>query len=342
METSKPWDQAFREGGVIPAHPLALTADRKLDERSQRALSRYYAAAGAAGVAVGVHTTQFAIRDPSIGLYEPVLSLAAETLAGRNMIMVAGVCGRTKQAVREAEIARGHGYHMALLSLAAYCDSPDEEMLAHVRAVGEILPVLGFYLQPAVGGCVLSCSFWRRFAEIESVMGIKVAPFNRYATQDVLRGVIDSGRDITLYTGNDDHIVLDLLTPFHHAGKTIRFRGGLLGHWAVWTSSAVRLQHELHSVADAGGAIDHRWLTQGCEVTDMNAAVFDAANGFHGCIAGIHEVLRRQGLMQGRWCLDAKEDLSLGQSHELDRVIAAYPHLIDDEFVSQHRDEWLS
>lgn len=344
MAISKSWEERFREGAVIPAHPLALTSARKLDERSQRALSRYYAAAGADGVAVGVHTTQFEIRDPSNGLYEPVLKLAAETLADRDMIMVAGICGRTQQAVREAEIARRLGYHVGLLSLAAYRDSTDDEMLAHASAVGQVLPILGFYLQPAVGGRILSCSFWRRFVEIENVIGIKVAPFNRYATQDVLRGVIESGRagEIALYTGNDDHIVLDLLTPFHYAGQTVCFRGGLLGHWAVWTEGAVRMQRELRKAADEGAAVDSRWLIRSAEVTDMNAALFDVANGFHGCIAGIHEVLRRQGLMQGRWCLNEKEDLSPGQGAELDRVIAAYPHLTDDGFIAQHRDEWFS
>jgi dihydrodipicolinate synthase/N-acetylneuraminate lyase len=344
MERSKAWYRKFRDGTVIPAHPLALTAERKLDERGQRGLSRYYAAVGAGGIAVGVHTTQFAIREPSIGLYEPVLALAADTLAGRDMILIAGVCGRTQQAVREAETARKHGYQIALLSLAAYRDASDEEVLAHVHTVGDVMPLMGFYLQPAVGGRMFSYSFWRRFAEIESVIGIKVAPFNRYATLDLLRGVIDSGRAdaIALYTGNDDHIVLDLLSPFHHAGKTVHFRGGLLGHWAVWTLGAVRLHRELRSQPDSATLVDSSWLVRSAEVTDMNAAVFDVVNGFHGCIAGIHEVLRRQGLMQGRWCLNPNEDLSQGQSEEIDRVIAAYPHLIDDDFIDQHRDEWLS
>lgn len=339
------WLNKLKAGAVIPAHPLALTAERKLDERHQRALSRYYQAAGADGVAVGVHSTQFEIREPQHGLYKPVLELAADTLAGRGMIMVAGVCGRTAQAVNEARTAKDLGYHVALLSLAAMGDAPVNEVLAHVRAVGEILPVVGFYLQPAVGGRMFPYDFWRRFAELECVIAIKIAPFHRYATQDVLRGVIASGRadDITMYTGNDDHIVLDLLSPFTYAGTTVRMRGGLLGHWAVWTERAVALHHEIKAVVAAGGGtIGTEWLVRNGEVTDMNAAIFDVANGFHGCIAGIHEILRRQGLMAGRWCLNPREDLSPGQMEEIDRVVAAYPHLVDDAFVKANLDSWLA
>lgn len=344
MENSKQWQDVFRGGATIPAHPLALTSDRKLDERHQRALTRYYRDAGADGVAVGVHSTQFAIREPSVGLYEPVLALAADTAAGSGMILVAGVCGLTQQAVRETEIARGLGYHAALLSLAALGDAPIAALLAHARAVAEVIPVIGFYLQPAVGGRMLPLAFWREFAQIENVIGIKIAPFHRYATQDVLRGVIESGRSeaITLYTGNDDHIVLDLLSPFQYAETTVRMRGGLLGHWAVWTKGAVEMHRAIRQAVAAGGAIDAAWLVRNGEVTDMNAAVFDVAHHFHGCIAGIHEVLRRQGLMQGIWCLDPAEGLSEGQSAELDRVIAAYPHLVDDAFVQEHLASWLS
>lgn len=343
MENSKHWRKIFAAGAVIPAHPLALTNERTLDERYQRALSRYYRDSGAQGVAVGVHSTQFAIREPAIGLYEPVLALAADTLAGSNMILVAGVCGKTQQAVREAEIARDLGYHAALLSLAALGQATIPELIAHVRAIGDVLPIIGFYLQPAVGGRMLPAEFWRQFAQVESVIGIKIAPFNRYATQDVLRGVIDSGRSeyITLYTGNDDHIVLDLLTPFHHAGKTVRMCGGLLGHWAVWTKCVVEMFRSIQEAVVGERPVDRAWLLRNGEVTDMNAAVFDVANHFHGCIAGIHEVLRRQGLMRNRYCLDPAEDLSPGQSEELDRVIAAYPHLIDDEFVASNIDSWL-
>jgi len=343
MANSEPWRVAFEKGAAIPAHPLALTAAGKLDERHQRALARYYRDAGAGGIAVGVHSTQFAIREPSIGLYEPVLELAADTLSGSNMILVAGVCGKTPQAVNEAQTATRLGYHAALLSLTAMGDASIDELIAHVRSVGQGIPIVGFYLQPAVGGRILPVEFWRRFAQIESVIGIKIAPFNRYATQDVLRGVIESGRseEITLYTGNDDHIMLDLLSPFRYAGKTVRMRGGLLGHWAVWTKPSTELHARARAAAEQG-SIDSEWLILNAEVTDMNAAVFDVANNFHGCIAGIHEVLRRQGLMQNRRCLDPHEDLSRGQSEELDRVIAAYPHLIDDAFVAQHLDSWLS
>lgn len=338
------WKETFAAGAVIPAHPLALNADRKLDEKHQRALARYYRAAGADGVAVGVHSTQFQIRDPKIGLYEPVLALAADTLAGSNMILVAGVCGKTPQAVREAEIAVGLGYRAGLLSLAAMGDASIPELLAHVRAVGEVIPVIGFYLQPAVGGRMFPYEFWREFAKIESVIAIKIAPFHRYATQDVLRGVAASGRakDITLYTGNDDHIVLDLLSPYEFEGETLRMRGGLLGHWAVWTKGAVDMHREIRAVVDAGVPVETKWLVRNGEVTDMNAAIFDVANHFHGCIAGIHEVLRRQGLLAGRWCLDPEEDLSPGQMEEIDRVIAAYPHLVDDAFVKQNLDSWLA
>ncbi len=338
------WRDSFKAGAVIPAHPLALTKMRKLDERRQRALTRYYLAAGAGGVAVGVHTTQFQIRDPNIGLYEPVLALAAEELGSQNVIRIAGVCGKTPQATREAEIAGGLKYHAVLLSLAALAGGSVEECIAHVRAVGEIIPVIGFYLQPAVGGQSLPFEFWRAFAEIESVVGIKVAPFDRYATQDVLRGVAASGRanEIALYTGNDDHIVLDLLSQFHFGGQTLRFAGGLLGHWSVWTARAVELQRELHGVVQSEEPIDPKWFLRNAEVTDMNAALFDVAHRFHGCIPGINEILRRQGLMEGRWCLDPKEDLSPGQAEDLDRVTAAYPHLVDDPFVQENVDRWLS
>ena len=338
------WRDSFKVGAVIPAHPLALTEKRKLDERRQRALTRYYLAAGAGGIAVGVHTTQFQIRDPKFGLYEPVLALAAEELATKDVIRIAGVCGKTAQATREAEIARNLSYHAALVSLAALAGASVEELIAHVRAVGEIIPVIGFYLQPAVGGQVLPVEFWRAFVEIESVIGIKIAPFNRYATQDVLRGVAESGRasEIALYTGNDDHIVLDLLSKFQFGGRAVRFVGGLLGHWAVWTVRAVELQRELRQATESQEPIDPMFFVRSAEVTDMNAALFDVAHHFHGCIPGINEILRRQGLLAGRWCLNPAEDLSPGQAEELDRIVAAYPHLIDDQFVQENLDGWLS
>ncbi len=347
--------EILQEGVVIPACPLALTAQRGLDERRQRALCRYYAAAGAGGLAVGVHTTQFAIRDPKIGLFEPVLTLAAEELAraktphGRPMLRIAGVCGATPQAVREAELVRRLGYHAALLSLAALKDAGLPELVAHCRAVAAVIPIVGFYLQPAVGGRVLPYAFWRQFLEIDNVVAIKMAPFNRYQTLDVVRAVADSGRtDVTLYTGNDDNIVMDLLTPYRFSPgpgqrepREIRIVGGLLGHWAVWTQKAVSLLHECHEAVRRGTGASVELLQRGIEVTDSNAAFFDAANGFAGCIAGLHEVLRRQGLFEGIWCLDPLEALGPGQAAEIDRVYRAYPHLNDDAFVAAHREEWL-
>lgn len=338
------WLASFHQGAVIPAHPLALTMERKLDERRQRALTRYYLAAGVGGVAVGVHTTQFQIRDPRVGLLEPVLALAAETMAESAVIRIAGACGRTRQAVQEASIAHRHGYHAVLLNIAEMKDASIAELIDHIRAVGEVMPIIGFYLQPAVGGRYFPVEFWRALATVESVIGIKIAPFHRYATQDVLRGVAESGRagEITLYTGNDDHIVLDLLSEHRFNGVSVRMRGGLLGHWSVWTSAAVRTFQEIRAAITTQAPIDPIWLVRNGEVTDMNAAIFDVANQFHGCIAGIHEVLRRQGIMAGRWCLNPAEDLSTGQMAEIERVIAAYPHLTDDAFVQENLDAWLS
>ena len=329
----------LQRGLAIPAHPLALTAQRGLDERHQRGLTRYYIAAGAGGLAVGVHTTQFAIRDPKIGLFKPVLELAAEEMnrAEQPLLRIAGVCGQTTQAVGEAVLLRELGYHAALLSLGALRTADEEELIAHCRAVAEVTPVVGFYLQPSVGGRALPFGFWRRFAEIENVVAIKIAPFNRYQTQDVVRAVIDAGRDdIALYTGNDDNIIPDLLTPFCFGGKERRIVGGLLGHWSVWTKQAVTLLERCRQ-ADATPEL----LRLGGEITDSNAAFFDAANGFRGCLAGLHEVLRRQGLMEALWCLDEEETLSPGQLAEIDRVYRLYPHLNDDAFVASHRDEWL-
>jgi dihydrodipicolinate synthase/N-acetylneuraminate lyase len=362
---------ALRRGLVIPAHPLALTAARKLDERRQRALTRYYLDAGAGGIAVGVHTTQFAIRRPGVGLYRPVLELAAETASrweadgGKRIVRVAGVIGRTGQAVREAETAAALGYHLGLLGLGALADASDARLIAHARAVGEVIPLMGFYLQPAVGGRILSYHFWRRFVELPSVMAIKIAPFNRYQTLDVVRAVADAGRigDIALYTGNDDNILLDLLTPWPGGARMV---GGLLGHWAFWTRSAVKLHRRVSLRAKKpsprakrrvkqsprarrqsprakrrGPAVSRHLLTLASEITDANGAIFDAANGFRGCIPGIHEILRRQGLLRGRWCLDPNEELSPGQAGEIDRVCSAYPHLADDEFVRERLDGWL-
>lgn len=344
--------QALCGGLVIPAHPLALRADRRFDEQHQRALTRYYHAAGAGGVAVGVHTTQFAIRDSKHGLFKPVLQLAAETLTAcdaatqRQTVRIAGICGRTDQATREAELARSLDYHAGLLSLGAMATANEDELVTHCTIVAQKLPLFGFYLQPAVGGRVLSHKFWRRFAEIPNVVAIKIAPFNRYQTQDVLRAVAESGRarEIALYTGNDDHIVLDLLTDFvlpSPAGeRRVRMVGGLLGHWACWTQKAAELLAHCQR-ARQQGSVSAELLDLAGQVTDCNAAFFDADHQFHGCIAGIHAVLQRQGLLASTVCLDPREELSPGQKEEIDRVCAAYPHLNDDAFVAAHLEEWL-
>jgi hypothetical protein len=364
------------EGVVIPAHPLALTPERKLDERRQRALSRYYHAAGARGIAVGVHTTQFAIREPQHGLLEPVLRMAAETISNCDLrksmqtVRVAGICGHTEQAIAEATLARECGFHMGLLSLAALPNEPEDQLITHCQTVAREMPLFGFYLQPAVGGRVLSRSFWCRFAEIPNVVAIKIAPFNRYQTLDVVRAVAEAGRaeDIALYTGNDDNIIVDLLTEFRvpeafmetvvppftgtltknkpqlelrdAPAASARMVGGLLGHWACWTKRAVELLDEIKRVRQKN-RIPADMLTLAAQITDCNAALFDAANHFAGCIPGIHEVLRRQGLLEGIWCLDPNETLSPGQAEEIDRVCRDYPHLTDDEFVREHLDEWL-
>jgi dihydrodipicolinate synthase/N-acetylneuraminate lyase len=337
---------------VIPAHPLALTRRRRLDERRQRALTRYYLAAGAGGLAVGVHTTQFAIREPQHGLLRPVLELAAETVAAeaaataRKTVLIAGVCGRTRQAVDEAGLACGLGYHAGLLSLGALRDATERELLAHCRAVAGVIPLVGFYLQPAVGGRVLPFSFWRRFVEIENVVAIKIAPFNRYQTLEVIRAAVEAGRDdLALYTGNDDNIVLDLLTPFpfRAGGRAVERHlvGGLLGHWAVWTRRAVELHAACRRLAKSGGPIPAAMLRRAAAETDANSALFDAAHGFAGCIAGVHEVLRRQGLLAGTWCLEPHERLSPGQACELDRILREHPDLNDDAFVREHLGDWL-
>jgi hypothetical protein len=339
---------AFRRGGVIPAQPLALNGKRELDPLRQRALSRYYLDAGSVGIAVGVHTTQFTIRD--VGLYEPVLRLAAEEAENwvdRTPFMVAGVVGRTEQALAEANLAKSLGYHAVLLGLAALNDASVDELVAHCREVADVMPVIGFYLQPAVGGRNLPYEFWKRFAEIENVVGIKLAPFNRYKTLDVVRGVADAGAKdrITLYTGNDDHIVGDLMTPFpvqiNGERETINIVGGLLGHWSVWTRKAVELVEEVSAIRGQR-TVPTSWWTRDAAVTDSNSAFFDAANDYVGVIAGLHEVLRRQGLLEGIWCLDPDETLGPGQLAEIDRVYKSYPELNDDDFVRQNLDRWLS
>ena len=336
---------------MIPAHPLALTAGRKLDERRQCALTRYYVASGAGGIAVGVHSTQFEIREPGHALLRPVLELASKTAdealanAPRTFAKIAGACGDTRAAVAEAELARSLGYHAVLLSLGALRDAPEEALVEHCRAVAATMPLIGFYLQPAVGGRILPYRFWRRFSEIENVVAIKIAPFNRYQTLDVVRAVAESGRkDVALYTGNDDSIVADLVTPFAFdtpGGRAeMRIAGGLLGHWAVWARKAVELLDEIKAKR-GNNTVDLALLARGVEITDCNAAFFDAANRFAGCIPGIHEVLRGQGLLAGTWCLNPHEVLSPGQADEIARVHRAYPHLNDDDFVAANVDRWM-
>jgi dihydrodipicolinate synthase/N-acetylneuraminate lyase len=341
----------LHDGIAIPAHPLALDQNRKLDERRQIALTRYYSDAGAGGIAIGVHTTQFAIRQA--GLFEPVLRLGAETMRereqrnGRRLVKVAGVCGLTRQAIDEAVTARDLGYDLGLLSLASLREASTAEMVEHCRRVSQVIPIFGFYLQPAVGGRLLDYGFWREFLEIENVACIKVAPFNRYQTLDVVRALAGSGRqsEVALYTGNDDNIVADLLTEFRVAGEmgniAISFAGGLLGHWAVWTKRAAELLEEIKACRSAGGRDAYKLLARSAEITDANAVLFDAKNNFAGCIAGLHEILRRQGLMAGRWCLDPHEDLSPGQMEEIDRICRDYPHLTDDDFVRENMGLWL-
>ena len=339
---------ALRQGAVIPAHPLALTSTRTLDVRRQKALTRYYIDAGSGGLAVGVHSTQFAIRE--VGLYEPVLKLAAETAADwteSTLVLVAGLSGRTEQAKKEARIARSLGYHAVMLSLAPMKGASIDELIAHCAAVAAEMPLVGFYLQTAVGGIALPMEFWRRFAEIENVVAIKMAPFNRYRTLDVIRGVVAARAEdrVTLYTGNDDHIVLDLAVPFdiQRGAETVRMRikGGLLGHWSVWTRSAVELHARIRAAVTAN-RVDETLLALDAKVTDANSAFFDVANDFAGCIPGCHEVLRRQGLLEGIWCLDPHERLSPGQKEEIDRVYAAYPEFADDAFVRANLEKWLA
>jgi dihydrodipicolinate synthase/N-acetylneuraminate lyase len=344
----------LQAGAVIPAHPLALNAGRKLDERRQRALTRYYCEAGAGGVAVGVHTTQFRIRDPRIGLFEPVLRLGIEALhegevtMGKRLVKIAGICGETAQAAAEAALARELGYDAGLLSLGALKEASGADLIRHCQSVAEIIPLFGFYLQPEVGGRPLDYRFWRQFLEIENVVAIKVAPFSRYRTLEVARALAESGRlaDVVLYTGNDDNIVGDLITEFrfHSRGHTVavRFAGGLLGHWAVWTRRAVELLEEVKRCRNRDGEGAFELLSRAAEITDANAALFDAANHFAGCIPGLHEILRRQGFLEGRWCLDPDEQLSPGQLEEIDRVCRAYPHLADDTFVVENLARWLS
>jgi len=337
--------QLLRQGTVIPAHPLALTAKLQLDEKRQRGLTKYYIAAGAGGVAVGVHTTQFEIRDPEIDLFERVLEIASEEVGNaaltRPFLKIAGICGSSSQAIQEAELAVKHGYDLGLVSMAALADYSEDEVIEHIRTIANIIPVFGFYLQAAIGGRVFSYEFWLKFANVPNVLAIKVAAFNRYQTLDVARAVCHSDRrdEITLYTGNDDNIVADLLTTYRFDvnGQIVekKFVGGLLGHWAVWTKKAVALLAEIKECMMTGTVPIGDMLVRNVQVTDMNAAIFDPANAFHGCITGVHEVLRRQGLIEGIWTLNPEENLSVGQYEEITRVSKQYPHLTDDEFVAE-------
>lgn len=333
------------EGQAIPALPLALDRRRAWDEASQRALVRYYVDAGAGGLAVAVHSTQFEIRDPKIGLFKPILQLAAETARGwlarkpRRFALIAGLCGRTAQAVREAELARTLGYHAGLLSLGTWRGDSEKAVLRHCREIARRIPLIGFYMQPAVGGRALSYAFWREFAEIPELVAVKMAPFDRYRTIDVVRAVLEAGRDdVALYTGNDDNIIADLLTAFRFNGRERYIDGGLLGQWGVWTRKAVVLLEEIQGARRA--RVEGKWWTRNAELTDANAAIFDAANGFSGCLPGIHEVLRRQGLLQSIACLDPQERLSKGQAVEISRVTRAYDWLTDNEFVEENLSLW--
>ncbi|MHC4507990.1 MAG: dihydrodipicolinate synthase family protein [Planctomycetota bacterium] len=326
----------LRAGCVIPAHPLALQRDNRIDERCQRALTRYYLASGAGGLAVGVHTTQFAIHEPGIGLYRPVLELAIETARQFSLspgraepIMIAGVVGDTPDAIDEAHLARELGYHLGLLSLTALRGKPVSELIEHCRQVAGAIPVMGFYLQETISGMVLPAEFWQKLVALPGVLAIKIAPFNRYQTLDVLEAVAHSGRagDIALYTGNDDNIILDLLTryEFNVRGRAVPLE--IVAHIETIRRSAAQVPADL--------------LTLAGQMTLANKAIFDADNRFAGCIPGISYVLKRQGLLKDLRTLDPEEQLSPGQADKIDRIITGYPHLTDDEFVKENLHKWL-
>jgi len=353
-DLSQPLLDLIRQGTVIPATPLALNARRQLDERRQRALMRYYIEAGAGGVAVGMHFTQFEIRVPGIDLFEPLLRLCGEEIerssqkSGRPVVKVAGFSGRTEDALRQARIARDMGYHVGIASMAAFQGMMEQEMIHHMRELSKVMPMFGFYLLTGVGGIKLPYSFWRELVEIENVIGIKIAPFDRYGTINVTRALADSGRDqeVTLYTGNDDSILYDFVTPYRfgptETARTVRIRGGLLGQWACWTKRAVELHERLRKISENGEAIAPDLLTLSAQITDANAALFDPAHQYAGSIPGVNEILRRQGFLEGIWTLKRDEVLSPGQLEEIDRVCAAYPHLTDDDFVHQNLERWLN
>ena len=344
--------EILHDGTVIPANPLALDKDRKFDEKRQRAITRYYLDAGSGGIAVAVHTTQFEIRQPQYNLFETVIATVSDEIDdyekknNRTVVKVCGVCGKTEQAVSEAQLAKKYGYDAVLLSPGGLNDFDEDYMVERTEAVANVMPVIGFYLQPSVGGRFFSYNYWERICSIENVVAIKSAPFNRYATLDLVRAAAMSSRcdDIALYTGNDDNIVIDLVTDYKFTvdGKTYckRFVGGLLGHWSVWTKKAVELFEMLKKAAETR-QVSYEILELANAVTDTNAAFFDTANNFKGCIAGLHEVLRRQGLFEGTWCLNPDEKMSEGQKEEIDRVYKMYPQLNDDDFVRENLDKWL-
>ena len=344
----------LRSGCVIPAHPLALQSDKSIDEPHQKALTRYYLAAGAGGLAVGVHTTQFAIHEPRIGLYRPVLELAIGTAqqftastSGSKPIMIAGIVGDTNQAVKEARLARELGYHIGLVSLMALKGKSIDELIDHCREVGQVIPIMGFYLQEMISQMALPAEFWRKFITIPNVLAIKIAPFNRYQTLDVLEAVAHSGKsgEIALYTGNDDNIILDLLTryEFNVGGRLVSLQivGGLLGQWACWTKKAVEYLNRIETIREAKKQIPHELLTLANQLTLANKAIFGAENHFRGCIPGISYVLKRQGLMEELRTLNPHEQLSDGQAERIEQIIHSYPHLTDDDFVKENLHKWL-
>lgn len=301
---------------------------------------------------MGVHTTQFAIRKK--GLYEPVLRLAVDTVsdlrARRPIIKVAGVSGTPEQAVAEAQLAADLGYDLALVIPGG--SKTEDELLEKVRLVSSVIPVFGFYLQPAVGGMPLSFKFWRILSDIEGVAAIKIAPFDRYRTFDVMRGVLMSERcsEIALYTGNDDNIVADLFASLSAVvggeKREVRFVGGLLGQWAVWTRRAVSTLAMVKR-ARKGGLVPaemRELFEEAGEMTEANAVIFDATNDFKGSIAGIGEVLRRQGLTANSKTLESRDSLSPGQSREIEEMLIRHPslHTEDDEMIRQRLDQWLA
>lgn len=342
--------EVFKSGVVIPATPLALTDDRKFDEKTLRLLMKYYLNCGVGGIATAVHSTQFAIRQ--CGMFEPVISTVSEEVdkfeeeTGKCIFKICAACGPVEQAVAEAITAKKYGYDAVLLSPGGLNDKSEDYLIERAEKVAEVLPVVGFYLQTAVGGRVFSYDYWCRMAAIDNVIGFKCASFNRYTTIDVLRAVANSDRcdEITMYTGNDDNIVFDLISDFvfktKNGMKTMKFSGGLLGHWCLWSKKAVELLEKAKQARISGDY--HELLAIGAQITDMNSAAFDTRHNFKGCIPGISEVLRRQGLMNNCLCLDPEEVLSEGQAEELDRVTASYPHLVDDDFIKANIEKWKS